>query len=778
VSAIADHAAGIARRLPREEPHGPQLDAARPTGPASAPGWARLVAFVPLALLGAVGWTKLVAPAPHGAAWAMVATATAAGAVLVSAPADERRVLRTLRCALVVVALAAAALLAAGVRLRLLWPLHWGELANDLGAGLTSMGGVAVPYRGFDPWVRVALLLSGTVLVALAAPLAFWPRRHGPLGRHFPAAVALGALYAVPVIEVGPRHPYLGGLVFSILLGAFLWLERLRTDQIGIGFGCLVGAAVIGVVLAPRLDARKPWINYEHLADSLTTRASEQFSWDHRYTPLKWPRDGREVLRIKAQVPTYWKAVTLDEFDGIGWRHSPDDQPSGYDGEIDRSHPEWFETITVLVRNLKSHQFIGAGNTREVLDAPPLVPDSPGTFVTQGAPLVRGASYRARVYVPRPTQTQLGDDGTAYPTPIQDYLDIDLPPAAGGPPAPADNPLVVRFPVYGSGGHADTLRPDGTVGDNGISLVRRSAYGRVYELAQRLRSQSTSPYDFVRRVERRVEDGASYSEAPPQHPLPLVPFLFGDRTGYCQHFSGAMALLLRMGGVPARVASGFAPGSLDRSTGEWVVRDLDAHSWVEAYFPYYGWVQFDPTPAIAPPRSQASDDNLPSAARGDVRDQGGIGERAKTPRAGAAVTADHTPPWGLIGGGAALLVLLAVGALVVVRRGRVPGGALAPELAELQRALHRTARTPPLGMTLARLETILGGSDSAAAYVRTVRDRRFAPRANGGPTREQRRALRRELAAGLGFSGRLRAWWALPPQPKGVLRRRRGRYPA
>ena len=84
-----------------------------------------------------------------------------------------------------------------------------------------------------------------------------------------------------------------------------------------------------------------------------------------------------------------------------------------------------------------------------------------------------------------------------------------------------------------------------------------------------------------------------------------------------------MALLLRMGGVPARVASGFTPGSLDRRRGEYVVRDLDAHSWVEAYFPRYGWVTFDPTPAVAPPRAQAAGDQTSSAATGGLGDAGG-----------------------------------------------------------------------------------------------------------------------------------------------------------
>ena len=89
---------------------------------------------------------------------------------------------------------------------------------------------------------------------------------------------------------------------------------------------------------------------------------------------------------------------------------------------------------------------------------------------------------------------------------------------------------------------------------------------------------------------QRVQQNATYNESPAQHRLPLASFLFADRQGYCQQFSGAMALLLRMGGVPARVASGFTPGRYDRRRKEYVVRDLDAHSWVEAYFPGLGWV--------------------------------------------------------------------------------------------------------------------------------------------------------------------------------------------
>ena len=61
-----------------------------------------------------------------------------------------------------------------------------------------------------------------------------------------------------------------------------------------------------------------------------------------------------------------------------------------------------------------------------------------------------------------------------------------------------------------------------------------------------------------------------------------------------------MALMLRYLGIPARVAAGFTSGNYVRSAGEWRVTDHDAHTWVEAWFPHYGWVTFDPTPPAAP----------------------------------------------------------------------------------------------------------------------------------------------------------------------------------
>src|SRR3712207_8907014 len=75
-----------------------------------------------------------------------------------------------------------------------------------------------------------------------------------------------------------------------------------------------------------------------------------------------------------------------------------------------------------------------------------------------------------------------------------------------------------------------------------------SRYARMYRLARRLRARASTPYEYIRSVQDHLRTGLSYNETPPRAAVPLDAFLFRDKRGYCQQFSGAMALLLRMGG--------------------------------------------------------------------------------------------------------------------------------------------------------------------------------------------------------------------------------------
>jgi transglutaminase-like putative cysteine protease/phosphatidylserine synthase len=746
-----------------------------PSRTLARPAFARLGAFAALGLFAALHWGGLIQPGRGGTMFLSLLIALVGAGVLIAVPADAPDWKRRTMAIGVAVALLVAALLCAGVPVRMLGPRGWDDLVTNMTDGISITPGITVPYRGLDDWVRIAIVSGGTALLGLAALLAFWPRRGGGLGSPIPAAVALGVLYAVPIIEHGPDSPWFGGAVFAILLLAFLWLERLRTDQLGIAVACVAVTTIAGAIIAPRLDGTRPWFNYEAFAEKLEPKKAEAFSWTHSYGPLTWSRDGREMLRIKAMQSSYWKATNLDLFDGVRWREG---QPSRDDTADENLNRRWFQTVKVVDRGLRSHEFIGAGVTLNILPGASRIalPRSNGTYVTGSSALRPGDSYQAHVYVPRPSDRQLKQAGTNYPGYVQDFLEMRVPLRGNsrflkdaitgrllGPNA------LVRFPAYG-----DERGVPGVVWPSrfgvqavGQQVLADSPYQRLYQLATSIAQTSQSPIDYTNKVLTRVQQGAEYNEAPPVSAYPLASFLFDTKAGYCQQFSGTMALMLRMGGVPARVASGFSPGSYNRDRKEYVVRDTDAHSWVEAYFPKIGWVTFDPTPSAAPAASQQGDvSSGGGGAIGPLPIPTGLGQAGDRPFAAGDPGADIAPSdggggWQLPVAGGVAALLVAVAGVVLWRRRR-PFVALAPELAELQRALRRSGRHPAPNMTLAKLEGILGGSDAAAAYVRAVRDQRFGRDASG-PTAAQRRALRRVLGAGLGARGRLIGMWALPP---------------
>jgi hypothetical protein len=758
--------------------------ATRAAAPAVAhPERVRLAAFAALGLFAGLHWGALIQPARGGDILLALLCALAGAGVLIAIPEDAPAWRRRAMLAAVTLALLILALLTAGVPLRLLGPRAWDDLVSGMADGISSTPGITVPYRGVDEWVQIAILSGGTALLGLAALLAFWPRRSGDFGHPLAAAVALTTLYAVPIIEHGPDSPYLGGTVFSILLAAFLWLERLRSDQLVVGGACVLLTAVAGALIAPRVDGTRPWFDYESFAEKLQPTKAEAFSWTHSYGPLHWPRDGREMLRIKTKSSTYWKVVNLDEFDGTRWRQGP---PSRDNLLIDDLNPRWIQTISVVDRGLRSTDYVGAGIVTNILPGAPHspLPQADGTYVTGGKPLRPGDSYQARVYVPRPTEGQLKRASTDYPAYTENFLETRVPVRGQSTQIldratgrPLGSSALLQFAPYGQDGGAGIVWPSGFgIAAGGEQILQDSPYARLWALTQQLKRQSHSAYEFVQAVQARVQLDTVYDESPPVRPYPLASFLFDTKAGYCQQFSGVMALMLRMGGIPARVASGFSPGTYNSDRKDWVIRDTDAHSWVEAYFKPYGWITFDPTPAASPANSQLDDASAGGTGGPTLPPNfGRLGQSGDRPFApggpGADVgLQDQGGGWQLPVGAGLAALLLSIGGVVLWRR-RMPFVALAPELAELQRALLRSGRHPTPDVTLARLERLLGGSDAAAAYVRAVRDQRFRYAAPG-PTPAQRRALRRQLGAGLGLRGVLRAWWALPPAPAAALKSR------
>jgi hypothetical protein len=76
-------------------------------------------------------------------------------------------------------------------------------------------------------------------------------------------------------------------------------------------------------------------------------------------------------------------------------------------------------------------------------------------------------------------------------------------------------------------------------------------------------------------------------------------FLFELKRGYCDYYASAMVILARAAGIPARLVTGYLSGTFDETTGQYRVTAADAHSWVELYFPSYGWIEFDPTARLS-----------------------------------------------------------------------------------------------------------------------------------------------------------------------------------
>ena len=133
----------------------------------------------------------------------------------------------------------------------------------------------------------------------------------------------LTALYAVPVVALDFTVEFLRGAVFTLLMVAFLRLEKLRRpDALAAARAGDRWSRSLALVAAPMLNRDTPWFDYETWALETSSSKSTTFTWNHSYEGLNWPRDGRELLRVRARRPAYWKAENLDIFDGERWLRS------------------------------------------------------------------------------------------------------------------------------------------------------------------------------------------------------------------------------------------------------------------------------------------------------------------------------------------------------------------------------------------------------------------------------------------------------------------------
>ncbi len=136
------------------------------------------------------------------------------------------------------------------------------------------------------------------------------------------------------------------------------------------------------------------------------------------------------------------------------------------------------------------------------------------------------------------------------------------------------------------------------------------------QMARRAVGNDPTPWGKAKRIQEMLESECTYdlSNAPPSPGRdPVVDFLYRG-SGFCVHFASAMALMLRSVGVPARFATGFVVREWDEEGKKYLVRNWDAHAWVEVPFPGYGWVPFDPSPTEGTPTASTENSAPPTEA--------------------------------------------------------------------------------------------------------------------------------------------------------------------
>jgi transglutaminase-like putative cysteine protease len=126
---------------------------------------------------------------------------------------------------------------------------------------------------------------------------------------------------------------------------------------------------------------------------------------------------------------------------------------------------------------------------------------------------------------------------------------------------------------------------------------------RVRDLARKVVEGRDNPYDKAEAIESFLRTNYRYAPVvrpPPPGRDPVDWFLFDLKEDFCEYFASSMVMMLREVGVPARLVEGFTSGTFDPTVGKYVVKQVNAHAWVEVYFPTYGWIEFEPTPSETP----------------------------------------------------------------------------------------------------------------------------------------------------------------------------------
>ncbi len=533
------------------------------------------------ALAIAVSWLRAEEPQRVGEALAIAALALVPALV----PAGWARLAATL----------AAAAAAVWVAFRLepweLLPFRDERVLAPLGGAIGN--GIGDFYRVLLPLEPAAnpemhglvllaifgFVLATSLLVAASRPLA--AAGVAVAGAGWPATlvagetVALGALALAAALSIP--------LVLRVRSGPSLLAGTTAAALV------VAGAAWASSATSVAREAALDWENWD-LHGLPRSASSVRFAWDANYEGIDFPPTRTVVMTVEGpQRARYWRASTLDFFADNRWFENHlwlgDIETDGDPLPRDQFSPpralkpsNWVEQRIEVEALVDDH--LAAAGTPMAIDSRQLgvVFRLSGGVLRVLNPLTAGKRYRVWSYAPDPAPAALARSKPQYPTAAERYMT-----------------LVSRdFPAFGSPGRDAEVRA--LLDDP--SYESFAAYGALYATTRRVVGRAQTPYTAVLALESwfRQRGDFTYDESPPvvKGQPPLVAFVTRTRAGYCQHYAGAMAVMLRMLGIPARVAVGFTSGTLE--DGKWIVSDHEAHAWVEVWFAGHGWVPFDPTP--------------------------------------------------------------------------------------------------------------------------------------------------------------------------------------
>jgi transglutaminase-like putative cysteine protease len=568
-------------------------------------------------------------------------------------------------------------------------------LGTRFGVGFSDFYATHLP---FDPRVHAAmgdLVLTGFFTFSLVVALPAAGRK--PVGAAL--AVLLGAGW--PATLLGPSHGIaMGAAILAAALVVLAGLGSRRVPALALPAAALVAALAVAVGSATA--ARHGLVHWQswNLTNVASGPTSVGFVWDAQYAGLRWPKHPTVVLQVQAtQTPAYLRAAVLDDFIGDAWAIG-EARPADSLEPRAALKPKNETREIVTVNGLADNRLVGGSVPIrfEAARGAPLIRIEPG-FAAIDQNLPRGFRYTVWSYTARPTAAALRRTPPEYPSLLisGDLLDVGR---------------GVALPQFGATDRAGRVQ---------ALLLRHpdlNPYVPLARLAEEVAGRARTPYDAVESLENWfvASGGFRYSNRPLVINPPLVGFVTQTRSGYCQYYAGAMALMLRYLGIPARVAVGFAGGQYDPRHHVWVVTDRDAHAWVEVWFKGYGWLPFDPTPA-APGSARRPTLAGTAVAGGGSANGGGVPNAAQgagTPAIAAKLARQN----GFVG-----------------PRGRTKFSATAASPAD--GAGSGAERSRALLFLLLALAVAAGGTLLAKTAVRTTRRLRRGPRGIAAACREE-----------------------------------------